>query len=63
MLRGQEQVSSFFGGFALLEPGLVQAPLWRPEGKRPRAKDLEKIGIYAGVGRKAGESTAGTVSP
>jgi len=53
VLRSREQVSSFFDGFELLEPGLVQAPLWRPEGKRPRARDLEKIGIYAGVGRKA----------
>src|SRR5262249_38632357 len=36
VLRGYEQVSSFLDGFELLEPGLVQAPLWRPEGKRPR---------------------------
>jgi hypothetical protein len=36
----------------LLEPGLVQAPLWWPEGRPPRPRDLEKLGIYAGVGRK-----------
>jgi hypothetical protein len=53
VLRTHEQVSAFFNGFDLLEPGLVQAPLWRPEGRRPRPRDLEKIGIYAGVGRKA----------
>jgi len=53
VLRTREQVSAFFGGFELLEPGLMQAPLWRPDGRRPRARDLEKIGIYAGVGRKA----------
>ena len=52
VLRGHEQVSAFFEGFDLVEPGLVQAPLWRPEGKRPRPRDLAKIGIYAGVGRK-----------
>jgi hypothetical protein len=63
VLRGREQVASFFDGFDLVEPGLVQAPLWRPEGKRPRPRDLEKIGMYAGVGRKAGESTAGSASP
>jgi SAM-dependent methyltransferase len=51
--RPLKEVSSFFDGFELLEPGLVQAPLWRPDGKQPRPKDLEKIGIYAGVGRKA----------
>ncbi len=42
-----------FDGLELVEPGLVQAPLWRPDGKRPRPRDLEKIGIYAGLGRKA----------
>jgi hypothetical protein len=52
VLRTHEQVSAFFDGFDLLEPGLVQAPLWRPDGRRPRPGDLEKIGIYAGVGRK-----------
>ena len=51
-----DQVSLFFGGFGVLEPGLVQAPLWRPAGRVPRPKDLAKIGIYAGVGRKSGTS-------
>jgi hypothetical protein len=41
-------------GSYLAEPGLVQAPLWRPEGKPPRAKNLAKIGMYAGVGLKNG---------
>jgi len=50
--RGFDQVAAFFDGFDLAEPGLVQAPLWRPDGRRPRPKDLAKIGIYAGVGRK-----------
>jgi hypothetical protein len=52
VLRVFEQVSAFFAGFGLIEPGLVQAPLWRPDGKPPRPKDLAKIGIYAGVGRR-----------
>jgi hypothetical protein len=56
VLRTRERVSGFFDGFDLLEPGLVQAPLWRPDGRRPRPKDLAKIGIYAGIGRKAGTS-------
>jgi hypothetical protein len=54
--RGFDQVAAFFKGFELAGPGLVQAPLWRPEGRRPRPKDLAKIGIYAGVGRKAAAS-------
>jgi S-adenosyl methyltransferase len=56
VLRAFEQVSAFFDGFELVEPGLVQAPLWRPDGKPPRPKDLAKLGIYAGVGRKAGST-------
>jgi hypothetical protein len=52
-LRAHEQVSGFFDGFDLVEPGLMQAPLWRPDGRPPRPRDLAKIGIYAGVGRKA----------
>jgi hypothetical protein len=54
VLRNRQQVRAFFDGFDLVEPGLVQAPLWRPDGTPPRPKDLAKIGIYAGVGRKAG---------
>jgi hypothetical protein len=53
VLRAHEQVSGFFDGLDLVEPGLVQAPLWRPDGKPPRSRELAKIGIYAGVGRKA----------
>ena len=52
VLRPLDQVAAFFDGFDLMEPGLVQAPLWRPDGKPPRPKDLLKIGIYGGVGRK-----------
>jgi hypothetical protein len=52
VLRTFDRVSAFFDGFELVEPGLVQAPLWRPDGKPPRPKDLAKIGVYAGVGQK-----------
>ena len=60
VLRARERVLPFFDGLDLLEPGLVQAPLWRPEGRRPRPRDLEKLGIYAGVGRKTVERTPGS---
>ena len=43
VLRTFDRVSAFFDGFELVEPGLVQAPLWRPDGKPPRPKDLAKI--------------------
>jgi hypothetical protein len=51
-LRTYDQVEKLFDGFRLVEPGLVQPPLWRPEGKLPRLKDIAKIGMYAGVGRR-----------
>jgi len=54
ILRTRERVSRFLDGFDLVDPGLVQAPLWHPDGKPPRPRDLAKIGIYAGVGCKAG---------
>jgi hypothetical protein len=49
-LRSKAEISAFFEGFPLVEPGLVQAPLWRPDGDIPA--DLEKYWIYGGVGRK-----------
>jgi hypothetical protein len=49
VLRPRAAIEAFFDGFTLEEPGLVQAPLWHPGTKPPRAKDLTKIGIYAAV--------------
>lgn len=51
-LRGRNQIAAYFGGFDLVEPGLVQVPLWRPDGKPPGRSTLSKIWIYGGVGRK-----------
>ena len=48
-LRSHDQVSAFFAGFDLIEPGLVQSPLWRPDGPLPR--NMDKLWIYGGVGR------------
>lgn len=53
VLRPHAQIAAFFTGFDLVEPGLVQVPLWRPDGKPPAPRELAKIGIYGGVGRKA----------
>ncbi len=33
-----------FAGFDLVEPGLVQVPMWRPDHKALRASELAKIG-------------------
>jgi hypothetical protein len=48
--RKHAEIERFFDGLELLDPGLVQPPLWRPEG--PVTVDLERVSFYAGVGRK-----------
>ena len=42
-LRAHAQVAAFFDGWDLVEPGLVQVPLWRPDGKPPRPRELDQI--------------------
>jgi hypothetical protein len=49
--RTHAEVLALFDGFDLIEPGLVQVPLWRPEGPVPAAADLRRISVYGGVGR------------
>ncbi len=49
-LRGYDEFLPFFDGFELLDPGVVQVPLWRPEGAPPDAEDLRRIAFYGGVG-------------
>jgi hypothetical protein len=51
-LRSHEQVSRFFDGFELVEPGLVQPPLWRPDGPVPTEQEMAHVGFYGGVGIK-----------
>jgi SAM-dependent methyltransferase len=48
--RTGREIQALFGDFELVEPGLVQAPLWRPVG--PVSSDLDTIWMYAGVGCK-----------
>jgi hypothetical protein len=50
-LRSKAQVESLFDGWELIKPGVVQVPLWRPEARKPRPKELEKAWVYGGVGR------------
>jgi S-adenosyl methyltransferase len=51
-LRSHAQVAALFEGWDLVEPGLVQVPLWRPDGRRPSPKELSKAWIYGGVSRR-----------
>ncbi|MET8676575.1 SAM-dependent methyltransferase [Streptomyces sp. NPDC004647] len=50
--RPHREVLSFFDGFRLQEPGLVQVPLWRPDGPAMPAEEIAKTGVYGGVGVK-----------
>lgn len=47
--RSYDEVFAMFKGFELVEPGLVNAPKWRPE---PNYDHSGPQDIYAGVGRK-----------
>ena len=49
-LRTHRDIERYFAGFDVLEPGVVQLPLWRPDGRRPR--DLSTAWGYCGAGRK-----------
>jgi S-adenosyl methyltransferase len=51
--RPHAEVMSFFDGFELVDPGLVQLPLWRPDGAVPAPDELRRIAFYGGVGVKS----------
>ena len=51
--RGHPDVLRFFDGYDLIEPGLVQAPLWRPDAPQDAGRP-EQAAAYGGVGRKPG---------
>jgi hypothetical protein len=51
--RSREQVTRFFDGLELVEPGLVTTSRWRPEPKPSgEPEDAEEVAQYAGVARK-----------
>ncbi|GAA2039611.1 SAM-dependent methyltransferase [Catenulispora yoronensis] len=52
VVRDLKEVSGFFDGLDLVEPGVVQLPWWRPDGDVPEGS--ERIWLYAGIGRKTG---------
>jgi S-adenosyl methyltransferase len=52
-VRWRAEIERFFAGFALVEPGVVYSPLWRPEGPDDLFLDQpERSLMLAGVGRK-----------
>ena len=52
-LRTHAQIAAFFDGWHLVKPGLVQVPLWRPDGRPPRPRELDRVWVYGGVARKS----------
>ncbi|MGW4520102.1 SAM-dependent methyltransferase [Amycolatopsis sp. NPDC004378] len=53
-LRTHAQVSALFGGFEIVEPGLVGCGEWRPSGPADIAAAAEmNMLVYAGIGRKS----------
>jgi SAM-dependent methyltransferase len=48
--RTGAQINRFFEGLEPVDPGLVQLPLWRPDGEI--ADDISDIWWYAGMARK-----------
>ena len=51
-LRSHAEVLPFCDGHDLLDPGLVQLPLWRPDGPPPPPEELRRVALYGGVGVK-----------
>lgn len=56
VFRSRSQVSKFFAGYELLEPGLVDAIHWRPaaddQDSDPLGGDVARYGLLGGVGRR-----------
>ncbi|SCL18074.1 S-adenosyl methyltransferase [Micromonospora pallida] len=51
--RDRAELTGFFDGFELVEPGLVWVPQWRPEFPE-HADDATRSGFLGGVGRLGG---------
>jgi hypothetical protein len=45
-MRDRSEVSRFFDGLELVEPGVVQLPQWRSAGP------VSEVGVWCGVARK-----------
>ncbi|MEU8617399.1 SAM-dependent methyltransferase [Streptomyces sp. NPDC048623] len=52
VMRSHEEITRFFDGTELVEPGVVPMPLWRP-GTPDEEEDPFAFSGFAGVGRKA----------
>lgn len=51
-MRSREEVTTFFDGFVLVDPGVVYLPLWHPDAPESAANSPERFTGYAAVGRR-----------
>ncbi|MEV5833540.1 SAM-dependent methyltransferase [Nocardia sp. NPDC052112] len=52
VLRSRDEIAAYFDGWSLVEPGLVQLPLWRPDNPDDIHSAPEESGAYGGVARR-----------
>jgi hypothetical protein len=50
-VRSRAEITELFGDLTLVEPGVVQMPLWRPDSPDDVGPDVESYPGYAGVAR------------
>ncbi|GAB3203928.1 SAM-dependent methyltransferase [Nocardia tengchongensis] len=50
--RTRDEITALFGAWQLIEPGVVELPLWRPESDRDQHETPGRSLGLAGVGRK-----------
>jgi hypothetical protein len=62
-IRTHEQITRFFDGFTLIDPGLVWAPEWRPDSPSDVPDEPARYWMKAGIGRydRAPSPQAGTM--
>ncbi|GAA1763564.1 SAM-dependent methyltransferase [Luedemannella helvata] len=51
-LRTRAELTALFDGFALVPPGVVWVPEWRPDSPDEVGEHPERTGVLGGVGRK-----------
>ncbi len=52
--RDRDAIARFFDGYAMVPPGLVTLPRWRPDGIDEPDPDAERFPAYGGVGTLPG---------
>jgi hypothetical protein len=50
--RSREQIARFFGGWEMIDPGLVYAPVWRPDRPEDVPLNPERLWFLAGAAVK-----------